>query len=455
MGLFKKDPPPPPDFSPIANASAASSAQAFKLGEDQLAWAKEQYAQDRATTNQVVQADLEAQRQNQANAQADRARYQQTFQPLEDQLAKEAQDYASPERKQLEMGRAQATVSQQFDASRANAQRDLEAFGVNPASTRFAALDIGTRTQQAAAGAGAGNQASQMVDATGRALRSEAINVGRGYPGQIAGTYNTALAAGSGAVNSNLATTASGANTMGTAPQYMGIGQSALGVWGNTLNTGYQNQLAYTKGVNSMSSGLGALAGAAAGFGSKAFFASGGAVPELPGVGSGSDSPQRQDYKNDKPYSDQHFYVIPAIDPSGRRMAPDKAMKHFFHTGLHHGVYTNPADAHQAAQQPDYHMQLRRGYAYGGMAYADGGETPPGPVPTSASPSGGSAVDDVPANLTSGEFIIPKDVTQWKGEEFFQKMIEQSRKAKQGAVAKPTTGAVPTGAPNQTQAVPA
>ncbi len=61
--------------------------------------------------------------------------------------------------------------------------------------------------------------------------------------------------------------------------------------------------------------------------------------------------------------------------------------------------------------------------------YADGG-----PVPPSRSPSGGAMVDDVqvpspqgPANLNVGEFVIPQDVALWKGQEFFQKLIEQSR----------------------------
>ena len=64
-----------------------------------------------------------------------------------------------------------------------------------------------------------------------------------------------------------------------------------------------------------------------------------------------------------------------------------------------------------------------------------------------ASPTGGKAVDDVPAQLTVGEFVVPKDVAAWKGEEYFQKMIEQSRKAKEGATAKPSVAMAPQRAP--------
>jgi hypothetical protein len=60
-----------------------------------------------------------------------------------------------------------------------------------------------------------------------------------------------------------------------------------------------------------------------------------------------------------------------------------------------------------------------------------------GQVPRGASPSRGQQTDDVPARLNAGEFVIPKDVAAWKGHEFFQKMIAQSRKARMGATAKP------------------
>lgn len=53
---------------------------------------------------------------------------------------------------------------------------------------------------------------------------------------------------------------------------------------------------------------------------------------------------------------------------------------------------------------------------------ADGGQISP-----QMSPSGGQQTDDVPANLNTDEFVVPKDVAKWKGEEFFHKMIADSR----------------------------
>jgi len=279
----KSDPPPPPDFGPIAAAQERAAELSFELGSNQLDWAKEQYAQDSKITGRVVDSFLTSMDQNNRAAAADRARYEQVYQPLEDALIEDAASYSSPARRDLEIGRAQAAVAQQFEGARNAALQNLESFGIDPTSTRYAALDLGLRTQQAAAQAAAGNQASQASDAIGRALRSEAINVGRGYPGQIASQYGTALAAGSGGANTTLAQTASGANTMGTAPQYYGMGNQVLGNLGNqvaNINSAYYKAW----GDANSGGGWGSIAGALVG-GAMRFLNDGGPVegdPALP-----------------------------------------------------------------------------------------------------------------------------------------------------------------------------
>lgn len=69
------------------------------------------------------------------------------------------------------------------------------------------------------------------------------------------------------------------------------------------------------------------------------------------------------------------------------------------------------------------------GYAAGGSVQPQG--QPQGqPVPPQASPSGGQQTDDVRANLNAGEFVVPKDVARWKGEEFFHNLIAKSRQTR-------------------------
>lgn len=366
----KSEAPAPPDYSELAAVSKESAELSYKLGQDQLAWAKEQYGKDSAITGKVVDQFLSDMQDTSDNAKKDRARYEQIFQPLEQDLANDAATYASPEKKDLEVGRSQAAVGQQFTQAREQAKSQLEGYGINPSSTRFAALDIGMRANEAAAKAAAGNQASENVDNTARALRSEAINVGKGYPGSIAQSYASSTNQGNSAGGQQLGTTASGASTMGTAPQWQQIGNSAVGQWGNILNTGYQNQLSAWQANQSQSSGIGGALGIVGGI--IAGLAEGGAVPETGAIPAGP---------------------TPAATGQG------------------------------------------------------------GAVPVAASPSGGAAIDDVPARLTPGEFVAPKDVVAWKGQEFFQKLIAKSREdMAHPDNARPAIHAVPA---QQAQAIPA
>lgn len=72
-------------------------------------------------------------------------------------------------------------------------------------------------------------------------------------------------------------------------------------------------------------------------------------------------------------------------------------------------------------------------YAKGGGVLPrgnSGGPTTGGFVPRSASPSQGRQTDDIPARLNADEFVMPRDVVHWKGQEFFQKLIQQARKSR-------------------------
>lgn len=78
-----------------------------------------------------------------------------------------------------------------------------------------------------------------------------------------------------------------------------------------------------------------------------------------------------------------------------------------------------------------------------------------GAVPVEMSPSGGAQTDDVPAvapggpaRLNGGEFVLPKDVVSWMGEQQLQKLIEKARTQKSGATAKPQQGGPAVGGPN-------
>lgn len=69
--------------------------------------------------------------------------------------------------------------------------------------------------------------------------------------------------------------------------------------------------------------------------------------------------------------------------------------------------------------------QMWGGKGGGTSALAEGGPVPSeGALPESPIPG---STDTKPAFLTPGEWVIPKDVVEWKGHEFFHKMIDKER----------------------------
>lgn len=455
----------------------AQAGRSNAYGDQQMGWAQGQFAGNKATSDQVSGADRGVQDQANKFAGDLRDQYQRTYQPLQDKFAQQAQDYASPGEIDNQMGRAEADTAQRMDQGRQNAQQNLESYGISPMSTRFAALDIGAQAQKGAAIAAAGNQARTNTVNTGLGLEAQAIGQGQVMPSMVAGMQNTGLQAGAGAVNSGLATTASGANTMGTTPQYMNLSNGAYGLWGNTLNQGYNNQLSQFKADQTSSSGIGSMIGGIAGAGigmmggmpglgasiGSAF--GGGAGGSMSGGSDGSSGgkggggffakggavPDGEENEEIAPYVGHHFYAIPGHDEAGHRMPVHEAMARFFHTGDHIGMFASPEHAHAYIQKQDYSNSGATSKFAEGGAVQD--ETMGGGVPAEASPSHGAVTDDVSAKLNSGEFVIPKDVAAWKGQEFFQKLILQSRTARTTAPAKPSMG--PPGQQGKQQQSPA
>lgn len=266
--MGSKSAPKPPDLSPFVDATMQSSARSEAIAREQLAWAREQDAANRGILERVLAVQLPAMEEQAANARADRARYEQTFQPIEDDLIKDFQSYGSADRMAMERGRAAADVTTAFDATRRNALQRLESFGVDPSQTRNAALDLGVRTQQAAATAGAMNNATRNVEDKSRAMRADAINIGRGMPSQVAGSYGQAVQAGQAGIGGANQTAATGGANMGNPASWAGMAQQGYGQGANITNAGFGNQMASWNGTQqanaSMWGGVGSALGMAA-----------------------------------------------------------------------------------------------------------------------------------------------------------------------------------------------
>lgn len=342
--MGKKSTPAPPDLTPQAVASENIARINQETAMEQLKWAREQDANNRAILERVLGVQLPIMEETFKNAQEDRARYEQTFQPIENNLIEEFQNYDSPDRLQMERGRAIADVNSAFESQRRNAQAQLEAYGIDPSQTRAQALDIGMRTAQAAAQAAAADAATQRVENTGRALRAEAINIGRGLPSQVAASYGQSIAAGQAGLGGANATSANSANLASSSLGFSGQALQGYGQGANIRNSMFQNQMQAAEMANANAAApwqaITSLGGAALG----AFMEEGGPVTE-------------------------------------------------------HGALPVP------------------------------------PVPGST--------DRKPIMATPGEYVVPRDVVRYKGEEFFEKLIKKSREMKQAMTLERHGAALP------------
>lgn len=376
-----------------ANRSNEIADRQFGIEREQFDYFKEQNERDRTALQPVIEAITANQQQNATFSKELQDRYKSVYQPLEDQLISDANSYASPERKNLEMGRSMALVTGQMEGQRRSSIRNLESFGIDPTAARYAGLDANFRAMSGANSAAAGNLASQRVGDTARALREKAIAIGQAYPGNSNNASNSSVNAGNSATSNTLNLTNTDANTTGTPMQYAGAGLQANSNANNALNAG-------TAAINSMNSAYGNIYNnenntynRSSGWGSLLGLLGGVAIGGMTGGPGGA--------------------AAGALGGMGKWFGSSTPTKNYANADVPTGLIRTSFNAEGGA------------------------------IPDQASPTSGAAIDDVPARLTAGEFVVPKDVASWKGEEFFQKLIEQSRKAKQGAVAKPEVGVAP------------
>jgi hypothetical protein len=258
--------PAAPDYSMLALSSQHAADVNAQTSREQLDWAKQQYADQKPITDSYMKAMTQNMTDASENARQAQDYYKSTYQPIETQFAKTAEGYNTPARAAQVSAAAQTDVANTFAGQRAAALSNLESYGIDPSQTRYGALDLGTRISQAAAQAQAGTQSRLNTEATGLALQGEAINVGRGYPGQVAQAYGTATGAGGAGVTAGLNTSQTYGNMMGNPTTWAGLASADRAGAVNTLNTGFQNQLgsfnANAAVSANQSSGIGGLVGA-------------------------------------------------------------------------------------------------------------------------------------------------------------------------------------------------
>jgi hypothetical protein len=179
-----KSAPSPPDYSGIAAASEEAARISAEVAREQLEWSKQMWAEQKPLVDEYVSTSSEIMQGQWETAKADRTRYEQLYQPIEEDYLQKAAGWDSDQRRADQAAKAESEISQQFDAQRKNALQRLEAYGVDPSQTRSQALDLGVRIEQAKAMAMGAKTARDQVEREGMGMRGESINVGRGMASQ-------------------------------------------------------------------------------------------------------------------------------------------------------------------------------------------------------------------------------------------------------------------------------
>jgi hypothetical protein len=347
-----KDSPPPPNYGPLIAASqqqqqlsdatanrmidtsnrqldlyneqatrtADQADQYLKMSEDQYQLGKDQYSQVWPYAQQYLQQQLDlgtkagaysdealaSSQQQRAQATDQYNYYLNKYQPLETQLTGQVADWMTPDRTEQRAAAAGADVATQINASREAALSNLESYGMDPSTMREASLDAGYRIGTGAGSAAAMTQSRANTEATGLSLLGSAINIGRGYPADVAQQYSTASGTGTGGVTAGTAGggglnaygPVSGALTsaMGSPTSYatlagnagnsllttgsglasdfgrsgvsaLGVGTSALSPWASALGSEGQYDVGVMNANAAQSQAIGSAIGGAVGFG--------------------------------------------------------------------------------------------------------------------------------------------------------------------------------------------
>jgi hypothetical protein len=375
-----------------SNIIKENAELASNYGLAEFDWAKAQQGTQQELMEGILETQQGAATQMFANADEWRERYATTFQPLEDQLVADAEDYASDWRREQEAGRAAADVSQAFDAERESTRQRLEGYGIDPSQTRAAAIDANVSMNEALAKAGAQNQARRDVDDKARNLRAQAIQLG--IPLQDMATqaeaqgFNMAGAAGQ-TYSQNLAAS-QGLRQQAVLP-YMQSANQALGQTRIGATPGTADKPGWGGAAGKI---LGSAAGAYAGStaGSAAITAGLAMIKDGGAIESAQNSP---------------YAAPPAINDPRYPMMGRYA----------EGGPVMPIEGGGELMPREAMYDMSRGYSNVGMQ--DGQIDGPG----------GPKDDLIDAKLSDGEYVIPAETVKYKGTEFFDKLVTKTKEA--------------------------
>ena len=267
---------PAPNYAPLMQASREAMRTMGGLGQQQLSFAQQQYAEMAPLLKGIAQTQQAAQQQQMEQAKDYYDYMQSTYRPVERSLVDQAKNFNTEAYREQLASQAAADAGRAFAQTQAASQRAMAGMGVNPNSGRFASMqnqaNLGLAAQRAAAMTGTRQQAQQM----GYARMLDAAGLGRGLSGASTAAYQGAVGAGNAAGAMYMAPGNQYMAGMGAAGQTFGQGYG-LGMqgYGNVMNS--QTQL-YNSAMNNEAAMWGALIGAGGNM------AAAGLAPKPPGT---------------------------------------------------------------------------------------------------------------------------------------------------------------------------
>ena len=406
--------------TPQSEFSLALSEMLDQIAGQQLDWANQQYNTGLGVTEANINDAIGMANNAYGQSQDLWNQYQDIYQPLNPQLVQQAEEYASPAMQNFEAGQAQSDANQAGTAAQNNEEQQLQAYGVNPNSGRYADLLAASNTATAASEAAAGTSASLATKQSGLQQEQAQQQAGMQLPGQAVNALASAYTGVGQAENDILGQENAGANLENMPANYYSDAANALKlppVGQNTQSTSNSQSTSQNASASQSQSqpGPNSSSGGSSGGG-------GGSYTE------NNDAPLVPFSTTSGPSSITQVSTLP---PSG----DDSGGGSTDGSGGGGSVDEQPSGGDDS------------GGDFGG---ASGGQVPPrgvlptnattgGPVPRSASPSHGRVTDDIPARLNADEWVIPRDVKQWEGEKFFHDLVAKSRAKRQQMMAQ--TGA--------------
>lgn len=479
--MGKKTPPPkPPDLTPISDAQLQIAKDANDIAREQMGLSREQFAwfqenaqaeldlarqqadrlfgfqekafesdqQARDFAQKVGQTQIDAMNLQMDYAKRDRERYENVFQPMEDKFVAEALAYDTPERREAEASRSMVDIQRQADAQRANADARLRSMGVDPSQVRSSSMMNQMAVATGANQALGANAARQQVENTGRALRADAINMGKGLPSMAAMGFQGAGASGQGAIN---AATAGQGATLGAIQAGAGVAGTAMGFRSNALN----NVAAWTGSPMQWASMSGNMMGQAmSGYGQAANTINSGYANQMQHWQAGQQQAQQQ-FNNVMSVAGMAAGMMMAEGGEVKRYAEGskgaiKMIKSKPDVAPGNAAAGGGKDGWRARMAERYGSDefIRRGKgsgeagaltfgdrlyngAIGASMYQPSNVWESSPVVPHYAEGSSRALpvrqvrDKMPAMLAEGEYVVPADVVRSKGIEFFDKLVSK------------------------------